>query len=244
MAELEKCKLSSLHWEGDKNEEGFFVYLENFGSMVRSTASGYHLEGMLDSKLRRASILKGSVPSCLLMDPYFAAFSPPVLETLAQDEVEGETTAEADLDLEDNSASVNATVASAAVGSANTSSTFTLGTHSVAYKDLPLAARKLDAVLYNIFKLSIRGSKETLLQSVTFPSYVQPVIVLVKHMDISRMARIGHAFTGLHNLVFHGDVHRFQSDFLGVKRELDTTGAMPVATEPESLPIIHTNVRT
>ena len=28
-----------------------------------------------------------------------------------------------------------------------------------------------------------------------------------------------------HNLVFHGDVHRFQSDFLGVKRELDTTGA-------------------
>ena len=39
------------------------------------------------------------------------------------------------------------------------------------------------------------------------------------------MSCIGHAFTGLHNLVFHGDVHRFQSDFLGVKRELDTTGA-------------------
>ena len=38
MADLEKYKL----WEGDKNEEGFVVYLENFGSMVRSTASGYH----------------------------------------------------------------------------------------------------------------------------------------------------------------------------------------------------------
>ena len=45
MADLEKYKLSSLYWEGDKNEEGFFVYLENFGSMVRSTASYHHLEG-------------------------------------------------------------------------------------------------------------------------------------------------------------------------------------------------------
>ena len=52
MADLEKYKLSSLFWEGDKNEEGFFVYLENFGSMVRATASGHHLEDMLDSKLR------------------------------------------------------------------------------------------------------------------------------------------------------------------------------------------------
>ena len=131
--------------------------------------------------------------------------------------------------VEDDSASVNATVASAAVGSANTVGTFTLGTHSVAYRDLPLAARKLDAMLYNIFKSSIKGSEQALLQSVTFPSYnyVQAVIVLVKHniMDISRASRIGHAFSGLRNLYFHGAVLRFQSDFLAVKRELDTTGA-------------------
>ena len=69
MADLEKFKLSSLFWEGDKNEEGFFVHLENFGSMVRSTASGYHLDDMLDFKLRQASITKGSVPSCVLMEP-------------------------------------------------------------------------------------------------------------------------------------------------------------------------------
>ena len=49
--------------------------------------------------------------------------------------------------------------------------------------------------------------------------------VLVKHMDISRMRRIGHAFTGLQNLYFHGDVIRFQSSFLAVEREFDTTGA-------------------
>lgn len=54
MAELEKFKLSSLSWDGDKNESEFFIFLENFGSMVRSTKDGYKQEDMLDSKLLRA----------------------------------------------------------------------------------------------------------------------------------------------------------------------------------------------
>ena len=76
MADLEEFELSSLFWEGDKNEE--VVYLKNFGNMVRSTSSGYHLEDMLDSKLRRAPIMEGSAHSYLLLDPDFAAlaFSP------------------------------------------------------------------------------------------------------------------------------------------------------------------------
>ena len=180
MADLEKFKLSSLFWEGDKNEEGFFVFLENFGNMVRSTASGFHLENMLDSKLRRASMMKGSVPSCLLLDSDFAVFSPPQGLNSTSAGAEAEASAEA----EDDSASVN--VASAAVSSAITGSTFTLGTHSVAYHDLPAAAKTLDAMLLSIFKLSIKRSKQALLQCVTFPSYVQAVIILVKHMDISR----------------------------------------------------------
>ena len=82
-------------------------------------------------------------------------------------------------------------------------------------------------MLYNIFKMGMEGSKQALPQCVTFPSYVQAVIVLVRHMLISRMRRIGHAFSGLHDqsLFFHGDVLRFQSGFLAVKRELDTTRA-------------------
>ena len=39
------------------------------------------------------------------------------------------------------------------------------------------------------------------------------------------MCCIGHAFSRLQNLFFHGDVLRFQSDFLAVKHELDTTWA-------------------
>ena len=39
------------------------------------------------------------------------------------------------------------------------------------------------------------------------------------------MRCIGHAFSRLQNLFFHGDVLRFQSDFLAVKHELNTTQA-------------------
>ena len=76
MADLERFKLSNLFWDGDKDEDGFFVFLENFGSnMVRSTLNGYHLENMLDSKLRRSSMSQGSVPSYILDDPDFAVLN-------------------------------------------------------------------------------------------------------------------------------------------------------------------------
>ena len=117
--------------------------------------------------------MKGSVPSCLLFDPDFAGGAPIIeateIETSAP--VKGTVASEEEA-VEDDSASVNATVASAAVpssaavGSATTGGTggtFTLGVHKTAYKDLPAAALKLDALLYNIFKLSIRGSKQAML---------------------------------------------------------------------------------
>ena len=122
--------------------DGFFVFLENFGSMVQSTSNGFHLEDMLDSKLRRASMSQGSVPSCLLLDPDFAVFVAPQAPRCAP------AVAEAEAAVDNESASVD-------VNSASTGSTFSLGTHSVAYDDLPVAARTLDAMLYNIFKMSI-----------------------------------------------------------------------------------------
>ena len=122
MTELEKCKLSRLYWEGDKNEEGFFVYLENFGSMVRSTASGYHLDGMLDFKLRQASITKGSGPSCLFMELLHQLRLKPMFQVLEVQQLRGPDLSEAGAAAD--SASVNATVASAAVGSVHIGHTF------------------------------------------------------------------------------------------------------------------------
>ena len=52
MADLERFKLSNFTYESDKfGYKELFTHLDNFGSMVRSCASGFYLEGMIDSKL-------------------------------------------------------------------------------------------------------------------------------------------------------------------------------------------------
>ena len=149
MADLERFKLSNIVYESDgKNWKDFFVHLDNFGSMVRSCASGYYLEDMIDSKLRRSSSKQDSVPSFLLSDPDFSGGAPMIEATNPDAPAEGSEASGEPAAVEDDTASVNATFASAAVGSATTGSTFTLGVHKIAYKDLPLAAKKLDALLH------------------------------------------------------------------------------------------------
>ena len=153
MADLERFKLSNVIYDSDKNitQDGFFAHVDTFGNIVRSCASGYYLEDMLDSKLHRSSIQQGSVPSLLLSDPDFAGPAPMIEATNPDDPEDEPEEAVEQAAVEDDNASVNATFASAAVGSATTGSTFKLGVHKIAYKDLPLAARKLaELMLYCI----------------------------------------------------------------------------------------------
>ena len=100
--------------------------------------------------------------------------------------------------------------------------TVSLGTHHTSYADLPQASKTLDALLYNIVRMSIKRSKQAVLKCATFPSYVRAVIVLVKHMDISGLRRISAAFSKLDLLTYSGGTLQFQSDFLASKREPDT----------------------
>ena len=72
MAQLEKFKLSVVTWDSDKEPRQFFVWLENFGSLVRATEFENYLEDMLDSKLHRPKVSSQAVPSFLLEDPDFA----------------------------------------------------------------------------------------------------------------------------------------------------------------------------
>ena len=159
MAQLEKFKLSTYVWDSDKDPKGFNIWLENVSSMVRATEHGTPLEDMLDSKLRRRPALNQNVPTFILDDPDFG--------TVAMSGASGESAQVDDDDV-------------ISIGSL-----FTTGEHTGKYADLPMETRQLDGLLYNVLRRNVRGSKHALLSSVTFPSYVQAILILDKHMGIS-----------------------------------------------------------
>lgn len=162
MAQLDKFKLSQLFWDSDdpKTKDDGHLHIENFGSLVRSTEHGNDLESMLDSKLERQPFLSQAVPSFILNDPDFA---PPAARRAAAPADSGSASDESP-----ESPVPRSQAQSGASGN------FTL----VPYQDLSADARALDGVLYNMFKMSVRGSKQQLLNCVIFPSYVQAVCLL------------------------------------------------------------------
>jgi hypothetical protein len=93
MADVEKLRLSSITWESDTNEEGFYIYIEDFGAMARAIKCGCELEDMLDSKLRRAKTFSQSVPSFLLDDPDFMIASAPAPHAPPEEDADGESLA-------------------------------------------------------------------------------------------------------------------------------------------------------
>lgn len=206
MAQLDKLKLTMYTWDSTKEPHGFYIWLENFGCLVRATEHGGALEDMLDSKLRRVKVSRHNVPSYLLDDPDFAVPATTITR-------EGEAGIFANSPTQSSG------------GGSTTSVHFSLGTHHVAYQDLPAGSKTLDGLLYNILRVNVRGEKNALLSAVTFPSYVQGVCILYKHMSLSRMERIMAAFKTMDNLTFARDVHQFQTSFLAASRELDHCGA-------------------
>ena len=209
---MEKLKISAVSWDGDKEPRNFYLWVEHMDSMVRSTLHGPPLVDMLDSKLKRIRTSAHSVPSFLREDPDFAPLPEASLPSGGPEASSGDTTSGAN-------ATANASVFSAASGY------LSLGQHSVAYCDLPKDSRDLDGLLYNILLINVKGSKNGLLQSVTFPSYVQGMVILHKHMDLSRMDRIMNAFSELQKLTYQGDVALFQTKFMSLERELDNCKA-------------------
>ena len=216
MAQLEKFKLQAYSWDGDKDPTGFHVWIETFGSVVRSLQHGPLLEDMLDSKLKRTQH-DHMVSSVLLADPDFQ------LGANAAAGTAGEAVPAEDDDAGGGASSAASSASGSGTGAAGGS--FALGQHAIAYCDLPDAAKELDQTLYNILRLNVKGSKNALLSHVTFNSYVQGVIVLHHHINISRMDRIIRAFNQMDKCVFKGSALAFQTEFLGLRRELDVCGA-------------------
>jgi hypothetical protein len=206
MASLDRFKLSSVQWDSDKEPGGFIDFMFVFASMVRALDYGNALEDWLDVKLDRSKHQHVTTPGFLSDDPEFVRPAVPA-DHRADDELSDDA-------VDSGGRGSQSYSRSSVAGSATLAAT---GTN---YFDLPAGAQTLDAQLYNVLRMAVKGGKRVLLECVQFPSYVQAICVLFRHADISRNDRITHAFDGMDQLVFNGDVLKWQSDAVRKLREL------------------------
>ena len=68
--------------------------------------------------------------------------------------------------------------------------------------------------------MNVKGTKQALLDNVTFPSYIQGMIVWDKHMNISKMDRTVAAYGTFDNLKWKGNALDFQTIVMAARREL------------------------
>jgi hypothetical protein len=181
--------------------------------MVRAIVWGDELEDWLDAKLGRHKSSHITTPSFITTDPDFA---PPR---------DANSAASADNGSEDGEQHDAPTVmTNTTAGAPSIASHVTLGSHQLfragSYYDLPQGALELDKTLYNVLKMCVKGSKRVLIECVSFPSYVQAVIILSRHADISRNDRINKAFDAVDELKYNGDVHMWQTQVVTAVREL------------------------
>ena len=75
--------------------------------------------------------------------------------------------------------------------------------------------------MYNVLKLNVTGPAAALLEHTEYPSYVQAIIILTKHYNLSRLQRVQGAFDTIDKINYSGDPMAFQVTFMAAKREMD-----------------------
>ena len=222
MTTLEKFRLSSVTWDSDRDPNGFLKWSSLISSLVRSTQHGAVLEDFLDAKLGRRVYKPSTVPS-FLADPDFdmpdtsagadsasglgseaGDIGSPLLNTPHTPDPPPTHHPEGDDDEGD---------ARSEVGSV-------LGKATIPYRDLPTESINLDCLMYNVLRMNIKGSKASLLECVAFPSYVQAICVLHKHMDISKSDRKTQAFASMDKLQLKTDVKSWHIEAISAVQEL------------------------
>jgi hypothetical protein len=227
MAQLERLKLSATVWESDKDPTGFNQWLDTVSALVRATEDGEPLEDFIQHKTGRVTFQRGNVPSFLLEDDDFNDDDPIASDRSSfttrdtRDPTTSDTVDPNDVPLSAlfppasplaRRAAARSTVTRLFPGSSATPGVGRrdLQKAPTAYRDLPDRSKQLDRLLYNVLKMIVKGSKASMLDCVMKPSYVQGVIVLINHMDISKFDRITAAIFRMDRLQYNGDVHAFQ----------------------------------
>ena len=210
MASLDKYKLHNNTWDSDTNPSGFWEFMFLMSATVRAIKWGSVLEDYIDVKLGRVQQHAVMTPSFITDDPDFDIPSRP-------EGSDGEEVSSGDTDSEAAATSSKVTAATGVTaGSTGSQALNSAGS----YYELPAEARELDSVLYSILRVCVRGSKRILLTSVKIPPYVQAIVILARHSDISKTDRITKAFDSLDRFQFNGDVTIWQTEGVAKIREL------------------------
>jgi len=214
MAKLDRIKLTSVTWDTDEDPLGLQPFMNHMGSIVAATEDGPPIQRFLEQKLGISSQDANIVASFLTADPDFQR---PEGENSNGDE----SPAQQESGVGDAESFASSRVPTSPTQSAASGgSTFQLEAASGNYYDLSEKSRYLDAMLYNILRMNVKGSKSVLLDCVDFPSYIQGMCVLYKHVDISRTSRKTDALLAFDNFDYRGNVQKFQLDFINLYREL------------------------
>ena len=229
MTSLDKLRVTAQIWDSDKDAAGFSRWMRNFSSMVRILKDGAPIEDFIDAKLERHRSQEMTTPSYILSDRDFdkeppPGYSPPAKpkkkkNAAASDAESSDEEIEAD-EAEAQTGAVGKDDSTSLASGGSGNKTFVMPTVDSPYWMLPLKSRELDQLLFSTLKHCVRGSKSLLLDSVAFASYAQGVIILTKHMEISRLNRKASAFSKLRKLEFRGDVHSYQVECMSRVQEL------------------------
>ena len=154
-----------------------------------------------------------AIPSCLTDGPDFYDADPNEAQKVDEEDDEEE---------EDNTQNHGAYTISG--GTAESAFGLQLNRAAFPFKDLSKETKDLEGLLYNILLMNVKGSKNSLLFCVKNPSYVQAIIVLSKHVNISRNERKTKVLDALDQLKFTGNVQTYQIKTMELVHELFDSG--------------------
>ena len=196
LAEVDRLKLKFEEWYSDKEPYGLVPFMASMSSVITSLRHGDEVEDFLDKKTDRRIFKPMMVSSIITDDPDFQipldSIGNPVLpknvnpgtvtRNLFSPHTPGTGTVHS---MQSLRSAANTTTVLKSAGS---------------YYHLSEGARNLDRMLYAVLRQLIKGSKAIILDSVSFPSYIQGICLLVKHCEINKNDRIQKAFQGIDNI--------------------------------------------
>ena len=219
LAEVDRLKLKFEDWYCDKEPSGLVSFMASMSSVITSLRHGDEVEDYLDRKADRKVFRPMMVSSIITDDPDFQLPLDTIGDPIFPKDMDPRTVKRT---LFSPRTPTSGTVRSmqSLRSAANTTSVMK---SAGSYYDLSEGARTLDRMLYSVLRQLVKGSKAVILDSVSFPSYIQGICLLVKHCEINRNNRIQKAFQGVDTIELKDDAMSWATtSMVRIKELLDS----------------------